>query len=120
MKWTSIAAIYFLFFVASAFLLLPFGVKTDEEAGNPLVADTSQPGNLLFTFTAGASVSWQGHLGGLAGGALGGARVLAAAGPHATGAGRVHSVMRARRLQRKGRGVLLLLRSWTTHMRLTC
>ena len=27
MKWTSISAIYFLFFAASAFLLLPFGVK---------------------------------------------------------------------------------------------
>jgi len=37
MKWTSILAIYFLFFVASAFILLPFGVKTDEEVGNPLV-----------------------------------------------------------------------------------
>ena len=37
MKWTSILAIYFLFFIASAFILLPFGVKTDEELGNPLV-----------------------------------------------------------------------------------
>ena len=34
----SALAIYFLFFVASAFLLLPFGVKTDEEAGTPKVA----------------------------------------------------------------------------------
>ena len=30
---TSIAAIYFLFFVMSAFLMLPFGVKTADEAG---------------------------------------------------------------------------------------
>jgi len=37
MKWTSILAIYFLFFIASAFILLPFGVKTDEEVGNTLV-----------------------------------------------------------------------------------
>jgi predicted secreted protein len=37
MKWTSILAIYFLFLVASAFMLLPFGVKTDEELGNDLV-----------------------------------------------------------------------------------
>ena len=37
MKWTSIVAIYFLFFVASAFALLPFGVKTDEEVGNEVV-----------------------------------------------------------------------------------
>ena len=34
----SIVAIYALFFVASAFLLLPFGVATDEEAGTPKVA----------------------------------------------------------------------------------
>jgi predicted secreted protein len=33
MKLTSIIAIYFLFFAGSAFILLPFGVKTDEEAG---------------------------------------------------------------------------------------
>ena len=33
MKPTSISAIYLLFFVASAFILLPFGVKTGEEVG---------------------------------------------------------------------------------------
>jgi predicted secreted protein len=33
MTFSSIVAIYFLFFAFSAFLLLPFGVKTDEEAG---------------------------------------------------------------------------------------
>lgn len=33
MKWTSVLAIYFLIFCLSAFLLLPFGVKTHEEAG---------------------------------------------------------------------------------------
>ena len=33
MKWTSISASYFLFFVASAFFLLPFGVRTHEEVG---------------------------------------------------------------------------------------
>ncbi len=37
MQIGSIIAIYFLFFVGSAFLLLPFGVKTDEEVGNTLV-----------------------------------------------------------------------------------
>ena len=42
MKWTSIVAIYFLFFVASAFILLPFGVKTDEEVGNELVRGQSE------------------------------------------------------------------------------
>lgn len=37
MKLGSILAIYFLFWAASAFLLLPFGVKTDEEAGTEKV-----------------------------------------------------------------------------------
>ena len=35
MAITSIVAIYFLFFAFSAFVLLPFGVKTDEELGEP-------------------------------------------------------------------------------------
>ena len=33
MQWTSMVAIYFLFFVFSAFVLLPFGVRTHDEAG---------------------------------------------------------------------------------------
>jgi predicted secreted protein len=33
MKWTSVLAIYFLIFCFSAFVLLPFGVKTHEEVG---------------------------------------------------------------------------------------
>lgn len=33
MRWTSILAIYFLFFAGSTFVLLPFGVRTDEEVG---------------------------------------------------------------------------------------
>lgn len=33
MNWTSILAIYALFWVMSAFLMLPFGVKTHDEAG---------------------------------------------------------------------------------------
>ncbi len=33
MQITSIAAIYFLFFVMSAFVMLPFGVRTADEAG---------------------------------------------------------------------------------------
>jgi predicted secreted protein len=37
MKFTSIVAIYFLFFSATAFGMLPFGVMTDEEAGTPKV-----------------------------------------------------------------------------------
>jgi predicted secreted protein len=37
MKFTSIIAIYFLFISATAFALLPFGVKTDEEVGAPRI-----------------------------------------------------------------------------------
>ena len=37
MKWTSVLAIYFLIFCLTAFVTLPFGVKTAEEAGAELV-----------------------------------------------------------------------------------
>ncbi|MEO7654835.1 MAG: DUF1467 family protein [Sphingomicrobium sp.] len=37
MQLSSIIAIYVLFFAASVFILLPFGVTTDEEAGTPKV-----------------------------------------------------------------------------------
>ncbi len=33
MIWTSIIAIYGLFWVLSAFLVMPFGIRTHEEAG---------------------------------------------------------------------------------------
>ena len=58
MEWTSILAIYFLIWVMSAFLLLPFGVKTADEAGIekiPGQADsapaTFRPGRLLVRAT---------------------------------------------------------------------
>lgn len=37
MQWTSILAIYFLFWVMTAFVMLPFGVRTAEEAGEAKV-----------------------------------------------------------------------------------
>jgi predicted secreted protein len=37
MKITSIIAIYALFWVTSAFLVLPFGVRTPDETGEALV-----------------------------------------------------------------------------------
>jgi predicted secreted protein len=37
MAFTSIIAIYFLFFAFSAFVLLPFGVRTTEEVGGEKV-----------------------------------------------------------------------------------
>jgi predicted secreted protein len=42
MQFTSIIAIYFLFFAFSAFVLLPFGVMTDEEAGTPKIAGQAE------------------------------------------------------------------------------
>lgn len=33
MRWTSIIAIYVLFWTMSAFLVMPFGVRTHDEAG---------------------------------------------------------------------------------------
>ena len=58
MKITSMIAIYALFWVMSAFILLPFGVKTHEEAGIPKVpgqADSApanfQPGKLALRAT---------------------------------------------------------------------
>lgn len=47
MEWTSILLIYLLFWVLSAFLVLPFGVRTHDELGMDKVpgqAD-SAPGN---------------------------------------------------------------------------
>lgn len=41
MRWTSIIAIYCLFWVMSAFLVLPFGVRTPHETGEPLVPGQS-------------------------------------------------------------------------------
>lgn len=59
MNWTSILAIYFLFWVASAFVLLPFGIKTHEEMGLekiPGQADSApgnfRPGRLALRATA--------------------------------------------------------------------
>lgn len=37
MRWTSALAIYLLFWALSVFLVLPFGVRTHEEAGTDRV-----------------------------------------------------------------------------------
>jgi len=42
MAFTSIIAIYVLFFAASAFILLPFGVKTTEDVGGEFVPGQAQ------------------------------------------------------------------------------
>ncbi len=41
MKWTSIIAIYALFWVLAAFLVMPFGVKTHDELGTEKVPGQS-------------------------------------------------------------------------------
>jgi predicted secreted protein len=58
MQITSIAAIYFLFWVMSAFIMLPFGVRTAEEEGAEKVpgqADSApvnfRPGKLALRAT---------------------------------------------------------------------
>lgn len=63
MQWTSVLAIYFLVWVMTAFVLLPFGVRTHEEAGEPLVpgqADSApvhfRPGRLAVRATIIAAV----------------------------------------------------------------
>lgn len=48
MYLTSIVAIYFLFFAFSAFILLPFGVRTDEEAGTPRIAGQAESAPYRF------------------------------------------------------------------------
>jgi predicted secreted protein len=62
-KITSIIAIYFLLWVMSAFLLLPFGVKTADEAGIEKVpgqADSApanfRPGRLAIRATVMAAL----------------------------------------------------------------
>lgn len=63
MQMTSIIAIYALFWVMSAFLLLPFGVKTHDEAGLEKVpgqADSApvnfRPARIVFRATLFAAI----------------------------------------------------------------
>lgn len=50
MRWTSILAIYCLFWVLSAFLVLPFGIRTGEEEGHELVAGQAESAPAHFSF----------------------------------------------------------------------
>jgi predicted secreted protein len=57
-KWTSVLAIYGLFWVISAFMLLPFGIKTHDEVGEakiPGQADSApanfRPGRIAIRAT---------------------------------------------------------------------
>lgn len=48
MEWTSITAIYFLFFVFSVFILLPVGMKTDEEVGRDRIPGQAESAPHMF------------------------------------------------------------------------
>ena len=50
MRLSSILAIYFLFWVMSFFLVIPFGVRTDEEAGVERVAGHAESAPHRFHF----------------------------------------------------------------------
>lgn len=63
MQITSILAIYFLFWVFTAFVMLPFGVQTADEAGVPKVpgqADSApvdfRPGRIALRATVVAAI----------------------------------------------------------------
>jgi predicted secreted protein len=50
MRLTSILAIYFLFWVMSFFLVIPFGVRTDEEVGKERLAGHAESAPHHFGF----------------------------------------------------------------------
>jgi predicted secreted protein len=63
MEWTSIIALFALFWVLSAFLVMPFGMRTVEEEGHERVAgqvDSApaqfRPGRIAFRATVLAAV----------------------------------------------------------------
>lgn len=52
MSFGSALAVYFLFFVFTAFLMLPFGVRTDEEVGAPKVIGQAESAPHRFELKA--------------------------------------------------------------------
>lgn len=48
MKFTSILAIYLLFWVLSAFLVMPFGLRTADETGDDLVPGQAESAPVNF------------------------------------------------------------------------
>ena len=48
MQWTSIVAIYVLFWVVSAFVLLPFGVRTADETGDETIPGQAESAPVNF------------------------------------------------------------------------
>jgi predicted secreted protein len=65
MKWTSALAIYLLFWVMSAFVVMPFHVKTSEEAGEAMVPGQAEsapanfrPGRIILWTTIVATTAF--------------------------------------------------------------
>lgn len=65
MRWTSALAIYFLFWAFSVFFVLPFGVKTADEAGIERIPGQAEsaphdfrPKRVAFRVTILATVLW--------------------------------------------------------------
>ena len=63
MQWTSIVAIYFLIWVMTAFVMLPFGVRTADEAGEEKVPGQAEsapvnfrPGKIIIRATIASAV----------------------------------------------------------------
>ena len=48
MRWTSALAIYFLFWVFAAFITLPFGVRTADEAGTEKIPGQADSAPHMF------------------------------------------------------------------------
>ncbi|URW76577.1 DUF1467 family protein [Sphingomonas donggukensis] len=48
MKWTSALAIYILFWAFSVFLVLPFGVRTADEAGTAKIPGQAESAPHIF------------------------------------------------------------------------
>ena len=53
MRWTSILAIFWLFWVLSAFLVLPFGLKTRDEVGEHVERVPGQADSAPINFRPG-------------------------------------------------------------------
>ncbi|PTS79266.1 DUF1467 domain-containing protein [Sphingomonas sp. HMWF008] len=65
MRWTSALAIYFLFWAFSVFFVLPFGVKTCDEAGIEKIPGQAEsaphefkPGKIALRVTIVATILW--------------------------------------------------------------
>ena len=65
MRWTSLVAIYFLFWAFSVFLVLPFGVRTTHEAGGEFVPGQAESAphefnlrKIVFRVTIVATILW--------------------------------------------------------------